>query len=191
MGTRPSKNLAWFITVANAAMTEVKAPGIFDFADDLDRFPVAQRDTAELLSSTPFYLKEKPGETLKLNECACAIRGVLLSIARAAKAGVKQHGAIPFESTAFSAHHAVEFTEAGTLRVVPSDQWDAIWYTYFLDALRDVDAGRIRECEICGNVYWAVRRDKMFCSDGCRVKQWSKKNPQRWNEIQLGHETRR
>ena len=64
--------------------------------------------------------------------------------------------------------------------------------TPLADALAGVEATRIRECPVCGNIYWAGRKDKPCCSASCntrrRVRQWRKRYPEKYKQQRVQKE---
>jgi hypothetical protein len=57
---------------------------------------------------------------------------------------------------------ALEVESDGRVRLMHD-----LYQDVFLEALQRLDARRIRICPICGQLYWAWRRDKGACSDTC------------------------
>src|ERR1700746_1241805 len=59
----------------------------------------------------------------------------------------------------------------------------------FLRALEDVELGRIRECPICGNIFWAGRIDRPCCKKKCakirRTRRWRDKYLSRYKESRI------
>lgn len=53
----------------------------------------------------------------------------------------------------------------------------------FCEALQDLDVSRIRECQICLNLFWARRSDQVACDRVCanrlRVQRFNKKQQER------------
>ncbi len=45
------------------------------------------------------------------------------------------------------------------------------------EAIDGVDLSRLRECEICGKLFWAGRIDKVFCSPSCGNKLRKRRSP--------------
>ena len=68
-----------------------------------------------------------------------------------------------------------------TSLTLETDESGCIHYSSspLLEALNGVEAGRIRECQICRKIFWAGRIDKLCCSKGCgkalRNRRWRNK----------------
>ncbi len=67
--------------------------------------------------------------------------------------------------------------DGNTIRVIKSR---------FLRAIEGVNIDRLRVCEVCTNIYWAVRSDSKTCSRNCyntfRQRQFREKNKNEYNE---------
>jgi hypothetical protein len=59
----------------------------------------------------------------------------------------------------------------------------------FLRALEGVELARIRECPICGNIFWAGRIDQPCCKTKCaksrRTRRWRENYPGRYKEPRI------
>lgn len=101
------------------------------------------------------------------------VRSVLYTIARRVK---KERSGLRLTIPAgFDKAVTVYSNQSGTLQLELHP---------FLKALIDVEIARIRECPICGNVYWAGRIDKPSCSSRCdnalRQQRWRDGYPEKY-----------
>lgn len=59
-----------------------------------------------------------------------------------------------------------------------------------VEALKGVEASKIRICPICKAIFWASRKDKPCCSNRCgkirRTRRWREKYPNRYKLRRLG-----
>jgi len=54
------------------------------------------------------------------------------------------------------------------------------------DFVVGVQVSRIRKCEICGNYFWAGRKDKKMCTEKCGAIKRKREERKRYREIKLG-----
>jgi hypothetical protein len=207
--TNPLKR---FIDLANAAKIEL---GPCD-PKLLLKLPEAEvTDRAERLRDTPLYVKGNPFKTLGNYSRARQARYVLLQIASTGedvkrridgrKKGRVYVSQIPSpansekqllrslrtELPTIKTHYYAEIGSDGRISISEEEQPDTRFFAELSQALTGGDATAIRHCGWCGLIFWAERRDKVYCSSGCRQRDWRKKYPERTAEIQNHYDQKR
>jgi hypothetical protein len=208
-------SLEYFIELANCAQPRVEIPDLmppeFRGRCRVKQWQAELRRTAEALGVQPAIVElaqQLPGDPMGAFVNACGdpeqlrkmlaeklhnayrdaqrVRRMLAEIARSAKS--RDGRPIPVELPSVSLDE-LQIDPKGIIEVMPTPLGGK--YRKLLDALRGKDATRIRECPTCGQIYWAGRKDKIYCSDPCRLKKWIEHNPEEWSAIQRQHESNR
>lgn len=190
------EGLAWFIDLANEALPSVAVPDLSNFHGRrlVKLFSQALEEAAGEVGNRPMIqalAEQTPGfrSGAKVNAYRTAqdVRKTLLEVAASA---ARQDGRpVPVQLVS-STLDSLLIGRDGLIRVKPAVPYGAL-YKDFCEALEGVDASRIRECSRCHKIFWAHRKDKRACSDGCRVRQWIEDNSDRWEKIQSNHEAKR
>lgn len=213
MGMLPQA-LGRFVEMANAARVDL---GPCDYAF-LERLPKPQvADLAERVKGTLLYVAESPVATLGRYHRARRLRDVLLKVAQAgefikqrierkergAALGISRLRSTPeFEERQFlrlltvglpviRISQLAEFSSDGHINVRAEQTGDSQFFREFNESLSGVEATRIRSCRPCGRIFWAKRRDKLFCSPKCQQRHWQVENPEKAAEIQNRYDRKR
>ena len=64
-------------------------------------------------------------------------------------------------------------------------------FYWAIEELRKREFEGIRECRFCGRLFFAKRKDKLYCQDSCRTKNWNRNNPERRLDIQVKSDLKR
>jgi hypothetical protein len=182
--SRPTPdNLLPFIDMANALPAPEKLPGAVE-GDFRDHYWDRDEDVEALAAqfkSFQAYLKgadlsaELPVETVRLCKSLSTIRAVLRTIARKDKSELANGNLlIGSQIEDFVSGHA---DQDGKFRVE---------HHPLLRALEGVELVRIRECHICGKIFWAGRIDQLCCTTRCakvlRTRRWRECYPERYKQ---------
>jgi hypothetical protein len=177
------KEITRFIELANVAgMTRIEWPE----PRVRSEYKIALEKAAQLLKGTPLYVAGNPEETASRHHDYKALHKTLLDIARA----VRKSPATVMIEPPYPLVQKAHINASGQITIGPAFP-GAEFYYRTLNVLRETDANRIRECPVCGRLYWAYRKDKQTCLPACRTKKWCTENPERWEKIQLKHDAKR
>jgi hypothetical protein len=171
--------LKGYVRLANALPAPEKLPG----AEAAGKLPVREywEATDDLVKRYPRFraflegadLREEiPVEAVRRCSSLKIVRSVLYTIARSY--GSNQATGVPI-AAAFQNLVSVVTDTGGNLRI----QHDPL-----LQALEGVEARRIRECAICGRIFWAGRIDQSCCPKRCakvlRTRRWRDRYPEKY-----------
>jgi hypothetical protein len=172
--SRPAPdNLLTFINMANILPPPEQLPGVVK-GDFRDHYWEREGDVEALAEQfEPFrdYLKgadlraDLPVVVVQRCRSLSAIRVVLRTIAR------KDKSSLGAEDLLIGSH--LEDFVSGR---ADQDGKFRIQYHPLLRALEGVELARIRECPICGKIFWAGRKDQICCKTKCakirRTRRW-------------------
>ena len=193
----PPEALRTAIAEANEVIDQGFAPWLLTPKRWPMRFsadPIAAKremaEAAERLSGTSFYVQRGPGVTLARYAEALRTRELLLRLSQAASRAMRVRTTILRRSATIPLMYIRSIPIARVSRdgTVTVEEQPVRKHQPILEALHELDANRLRQCEQCQEIFWASRADQLVCSRKCRARKFRNLSEDKYRAGQLRYE---